>query len=359
MVAKRSKKRSYPKKWKKAIGGKLIGKGAHGCIYYPKLDTIGPCSIKNTEYNKNKYVTKVLKLRKAKQEITYSRLITSNIPRWEKYFIIPDEICIIDINSTTDDRNNFENCKQYDKRTNQVSPMILFGDKKLYSDVDETYVGLHMEKATSDLDDLLLLKNIDITSLSFEDLVRSMIPLYEGINELSKKEIVHQDIKSANIVYSHEKKQMFLIDVGLAQKFEESFTPAKGNLHQYQYFVYPFDWKLGYLPNNVDDYSYPMVEYLNATENSTPYIDKKDFKLVFLRYPEIIGFYSRVGYQKSSVNYLNVLNPIYFNFNKQTYLRIDDASELYKDGMFMVRGTFKYILEELEQIMKLKDQLVE
>ena len=39
---------------------------------------------------------------------------------------------------------------------------------------------------------------------------------------------------------------------------------------------------LGYLPNNVDDYSYPMVEYLNATENSTPYIDKKDFKLVFL-----------------------------------------------------------------------------
>ena len=34
-----------------------------------------------------------------------------------------------------------------------------------------------------------------------------------------------QDIKSANIVYSHEKKQMFLIDVGLAQKFEESFTP--------------------------------------------------------------------------------------------------------------------------------------
>ena len=337
MVSKKSKKRSYPKKWRKAKGGKLIGRGANGCIYYPKIDTLKPsCYIGNSLYEKNKYVTKVLPLRKAIEEINFSKLIILNVLNWEKYFIIPNQICLIDPDSKDDERNNFENCID-DVENN---PIKLFDGKNLSNpDTFESYVGLHMEKATSDLDDLLSLKNIDITSIHFEDLIKSMIPLFEGINELVKSKIVHQDIKTPNIVYSHIKKQMFLIDVGLAQKFHESFTPKKRIFHQYSYFVYPFDWKLGFLKNNSSD---PIQKYLSISKNYTPYLDE-DLKLRRKENPDPVGLYSRSGFNIENPNYLNVLEPNTSDDKRQIYLTLENADDLYKYGTFMVRGTFKYI----------------
>jgi len=136
-MPKRSKKRSYPKKWRKAKGGKLIGRGSFGCIYSPKLDTHPPCTTRQA--NKNNYVTKVLTDDDATDELKASKLIIQNIPDWDEYFILPSHKCFINKYSANDGRDGWRYCTDRIKNWNDL---LEPGER----DIDK-YVALDMKKS--------------------------------------------------------------------------------------------------------------------------------------------------------------------------------------------------------------------
>ena len=337
MGYKRSKKRSYPKKWRKAKGGKLIGRGTYGCIYSPKLDTLQPCSIGNTPEDKKNYITKVISYDNAIDEIKYSDLITSNISNWKDYFIIPNEICLIAPDSTNDERNNFENCKQtiqipYSGFPITISPPLL--TKDIPSDQKGFYyVALNMKKADEDLDGLLNSKNIDISSLDFQELLESMLPLFEGINKLAENEIVHQDIKLANIVFHKKDKKMYLIDVGLSLKHHETFQNP--NLHLFSYFIWPVDWKFGFIAKKTGK---DIANVLKQTVNNT-YVMSRDSRIVLNSNSDPMGFYGEKGIRSGIVDLQQNFDKVILNNKSVSYLSSYDPLST----TYWTRGTLKYI----------------
>jgi serine/threonine protein kinase len=323
-MPKRSKKRSYPKKWRKAKGGKLIGRGSFGCIYSPKLDTHAPCP--TSQADKNSYVTKVLTDDDATDELKASKLIIQNIPDWDEYFILPSHKCFINKYSANDGRDGWRYCTD---RIRNWNDLLEQGEWDKYK-----YVALDMKKATGDLDDLLMGTHLDITTLDFEDLVHSMRPLFAGVVRMTEKSIVHQDIKLPNIVYNNDENKMYFIDVGLALRYNETFIDV--GYHTHKYNIWPIDWYLGFLFSKKDNLK--NNQDINVIVEITK--DKNYARGKWRDSPEPNGFFSKRGFSGGGKLKIDT-NNIKGSLNGKDIYHVDKH---YHTGESMWRkGTYKYI----------------
>ena len=85
-----------------------------------------------------------------------------------------------------------------------------------------------------------------------DDMLKAFRSLFEGIVKMRKVNVVHQDIKAANTVYKNDLNRVFFIDLGLSISDKDIFKQNNSYIHNWDFYRYPWDWKLGYMISNYD-----------------------------------------------------------------------------------------------------------
>ena len=177
--SKRSKTcRSTTRKQK---GGKKIGEGIGGIVYYPALE----CK-KSSETPTGDYVSKKSLIKTALKEFDVSEMLRSLKP---DNVIYPEYMC------TYDDTHNVLFSK--------------FGGYSLvnYYDYLETLAYSKKPIAADELDERY-----------FSEVIQSLYELKDSVKQLNNNNIYQGDISFDNILYNEEKKKSYLIDFGRASK---------------------------------------------------------------------------------------------------------------------------------------------
>lgn len=199
------------KKYKKIKGGKLVGEGAHGCVFDKELKC-GDNNAYNITKNrfKNNLVTKLSvdlygDTNNYMKEWDIGTLIKS-IPNYSKYFKIPIANCASSINSKYfslgEVNSELKKCKiyenviinknlEYNKEHNNM--FIIKNDIKYFP------FRLHfIEKGDLDLGDYIkVIKSNYINYLYLPFFLKNMII---GIRKLQEVYIIHSDIKLQNML---------------------------------------------------------------------------------------------------------------------------------------------------------------
>jgi serine/threonine protein kinase len=186
----------------------ILGEGTYGCVIKPylkcksnkKLDYIGR-------------VSKIMREKDAKEELAEMDKI-KNIDNIEKYTIrtpikckpkIDDKFDKIVSNCTT---NNV--ASTYNLKKNKLSQLL----------VDDG--GLDLHKFSNKIYENLSLHDQKI-------FMTSLLHLFKGLKFFSENDIIHQDIKSLNIVYNVANGKIRYIDFGLAISKKEFIKSSRMN----------------------------------------------------------------------------------------------------------------------------------
>jgi len=198
----------------KTLGGKAIGAGGFGCVFYPALK----CE-NTTKRSKNK-ISKLLDIEHANQEYEEIKLITpflKNIPNYSDFFLIDDiELCkphniqskdLIGVNEKCNDIiESITKSKESSSNVNKAETL----NKELYKYkiINMKYGGIIIRKYV----DKYIIS--DTTSMLLNSLSNLLL---NGIIPMNKLEIYHGDIKESNVLVNVKETALKprLIDWGL------------------------------------------------------------------------------------------------------------------------------------------------
>lgn len=198
----------------KTLGGKAIGAGGFGCVFYPALKCENA-----TKRSKNK-ISKLLNIRHANEEYEEIKLITpflKKIPNYSDFFIIDDiELCKPHKITSKDLIGVDEKCngviesisKSQVSSSNVNKATILNNELYKYKIINMIYGGITISKYV----DKYLISDTTIPLLnSLSNL------LLNGIIPMNKLEIYHGDVKESNVLVNVKETTLKakLIDWGL------------------------------------------------------------------------------------------------------------------------------------------------
>jgi serine/threonine protein kinase len=207
-------------------GGKLLGEGAHGCVFDRLLNCNSQSSINNKPYNitlnrfKNNVITKMsldidsqgnFKAQESLLEWDISTLLKS-IPNYSKYFRIPVGNCTATISkqeSLNETDKELKKCKLY---TN-----ILKNKNLHYNEIEKKYKIFNKEKTTknypfrlyfsenADIDYSKFLKTIENNTIHYLHLPFMINNIIQAIIHIHSVYIIHSDIKPQNLLINFKK----------------------------------------------------------------------------------------------------------------------------------------------------------
>mgnify|MGYP001420119039 CR=1 FL=1 len=188
-------------------GGLAIASGGFGCVFRP------PIKCKNKKKTKKNRVSKLMLKEYANIEVNESKEFIKDIekiPKSDKLFIIPREICNPD-ELTSNDLVNFDNkCNsltRYDITSKNINKSL----KKVKI--------IQLPEGGTDLKDYF--DNNIITIDNFKNINTKLNLLLNGIVKINKKNIYHFDVKSSNMLIQN--KNIRLIDWGLSSKIKKEY----------------------------------------------------------------------------------------------------------------------------------------
>ncbi len=216
-------------------GGKLLGTGSSSCVFSPNI----PCKT-NGKVDNNR-VSKLLFHHDSKNLANYEKKqaeLIKKIKGYKDWAIVYDEYCIAPKPNVIEDFDpeGYNDCFEeeiddywstpYDKAELLNSDN---GGKTLKELFNEMFSGK------------LTIKTIDT---QFKVLMKMFIPLFKGLKEMNKHNIVHNDIKNINI--TGDLKGLKYIDFGLAAKSDNfnhfiGRSESEGNTKRI-YYYYPLEY---------------------------------------------------------------------------------------------------------------------
>ena len=192
------------------IGGKLLDEGGYGCVYHPSINCDG------TESKNNKYISKIsVENEDILREIKISQIIKS-IPDYNNFFAPIERSCSISINKVSSDIVG--NCSIIKEKTKQginnflVNDVFFVKGSKLSDFLEKTH------------------KSPNFVKIYY----KIFLHLITSINLLQKHNLVHYDIKQANIMIDEDNNKPLLIDFGITILVDEN--NVKNNYDSF--FVY-------------------------------------------------------------------------------------------------------------------------
>jgi hypothetical protein len=199
-------------------GGKLLGKGAHGCAIFNKPILCSP--------KKERTDDKLIKLLVDKddflEEINNTLLV--NFIDKSKTTIKIEDSCIIDIDKilSEEDKEKILECNfnKEDIRDNKLYQII-------YNKKD---IGVDLSKI------------IKSNELSIEKILAMSLRLYESLYLYDKYEICFADIKPDNVIYLKKSDKLKFIDYGLMSNYDKILS--RKDMLNYDYPYYPPEFKL-------------------------------------------------------------------------------------------------------------------
>lgn len=186
----------------------ILGEGTYGCVIKPNLKCK---SNKKIDYKGR--VSKIMKEKHAKEELAEMDKI-KNIDNIEKYTIRTPIKCKPKINNTFDEI--VSKCQ-----TDNVASTFN-NNKKDLSQLLVDDGGLDLHKFSHKIYENLSLHDQKV-------FMTSILQLFKGLKFFSENDIIHQDVKSLNIVYNVSTGKIRYIDFGLALSKSEFIRSSKFN----------------------------------------------------------------------------------------------------------------------------------
>jgi serine/threonine protein kinase len=296
---KKIKKKSYKRKslkkssYKKR-GGVVLGIGATGCVINPNI------SCKNY-MSDNKYISKLINNDDVNMEYNIIKILELNkLPNFEKYIIVPLEVCDMKLDYTKEDRNNI-----YKKHKLDIVECI-----NKFPRVDNMFKTTNIIQEYGGISFAEYRKNN--MNQTIEENVPYYVQLFKAVIFLNNNGIVHRDIKHPNIVIDTNNKTVRLIDFGLAMNIDDIFnvenqqyiTFFNEDIYYKGYYIWPIE--LYVFCNMYNDKSTPL-NYINKQIITNYYNEYKDF---------IIPTADNYKYEKAVYNHINQINDIIKNIHK-------------------------------------------
>ena len=237
------------------FGGELLATGSSSCVFNPNF----PC--KNNGVIDDERISKIIYNPGAKEESQHEKRMNEEIKKirgFSSWAIIFDQFCKPfpkDILSTYDKRG-MDNCfdGEYDDLVDEFdenSYMMngIYGGETF----DDYFMNMFEHKKMS----------VTQRDKQFLKLMNMMEPLFLGLKKMSEKKIIHNDIKSINIVFHNGVFKY--IDFGLAGKLSNKNHFQQRSLDELKtdriYMYYPLEYLLYYGTKQQLDYE---VERINT-----------------------------------------------------------------------------------------------
>ena len=83
----------------------------------------------------------------------------------------------------------------------------------------------------------------DMVSLTSEIFLTNMIPIFKGLIKLKNNNLVHQDIKPANLIYNPKTNVIKLVDFGLLSSIKNVYN-IENNYVYYKYIYFPPEYNI-------------------------------------------------------------------------------------------------------------------
>jgi tRNA A-37 threonylcarbamoyl transferase component Bud32 len=298
------------------IGGKLLAEGGYGCVFMPGINCDG--SIMETK----KYTSKIQRFdSSAKNEIKIGKIV-QELNGFGHHFAPVIKFCELNVAKIKDDDKN--KCTIFKKNKSKTFVVM----KLLYIDGDDFLDYLINQKNS-----VQLVSNIII---SFNHLCHSL-------GMLAMKDIVHYDIKGANIIFDKKKEIPILIDFGLSVNMNNiivdniTIDKLKEMFYVYAPDYYVWSLEIHYMCYLVNKNKEPTIEELE--EISRKYVEgnkalQRNFSPTFLKRYEvkcinqltkynntpfdervtlILGYWKTFDNYSVSIMYLKFIN--YININ--------------------------------------------
>jgi serine/threonine protein kinase len=297
---KKIKKKSYKRKslkkssYKKR-GGDVLGIGATGCVINPNIHC-------KNYMSDNKYISKLINTADIDAEYNIIKILELNkLPNFQKYIIVPLEVCDMKLDYTKEDRNNI-----YIKHKSDIVECI-----NKFPRVDNMFKTTNIIQEYGGISFAEYRKNN--MNQTIEENVPYYVQLFKAVIFLNNNGIVHRDIKHPNIVIDTTNKTVRLIDFGLAMNINDIFnvenqqyiTFFNEDIYYKGYYIWPIE--LYVFCNMYNDKSTPL-NYINKQIITNYYNEYKDF---------IIPSADKYKYEKSVYNYIDQVNDIIKNINKR------------------------------------------
>jgi serine/threonine protein kinase len=216
-------------------GGKLLGTGSSSCVFSPNI----PCKT-NGKVDNNR-VSKLLFHHDSKNLANYEKKqaeLIKKIKGYKDWAIVYDEYCIAPNPNVVEefDPEGYNDCFKDEIDDYWSSPY----DKAELLNSDNG--GRTLKELFNEMfSGKLTMKIIDT---QFKVLMKMFIPLFKGLKEMDKHNIVHNDIKNINI--TGDLKELKYIDFGLAAKSDDfnhfiGRSESEGNTKRI-YYYYPLEY---------------------------------------------------------------------------------------------------------------------
>ena len=216
-------------------GGKLLGTGSSSCVFSPNI----PCKT-NGKVDNNR-VSKLLFHHDSKNLANYEKKqaeLIKKIKGYKDWAIVYDEYCIAPNPNVVEefDPEGYNDCFKDEIDDYWSSPY----DKAELLNSDNG--GRTLKELFNEMfSGKLTMKIIDT---QFKVLMKMFIPLFKGLKEMDKHNIVHNDIK--NIIITGDLKELKYIDFGLAAKSDDfnhfiGRSESEGNTKRI-YYYYPLEY---------------------------------------------------------------------------------------------------------------------
>ena len=241
---------------------KMIGTGSYGYVYRPCLFFLDVSSenmqiMQETIKNRNNHVSKLLKKEFAEKELLRYELIRiadpyNNFHLGNMFMANPSRrnIPLLSIGDNGKEIiDNFEEYKliimKYGGKTLREYGNIIYNNKKTHVDASTTF---HASSPNASV----LRTFASGSNHKYEQNIvifwKDSIRLIQGVNCFIQNNIVHHDIKSANIVFDYDedvdinkcKNRSNYIDFGLSQSMESIYEKSKMSQYNYSIFYYNF-----------------------------------------------------------------------------------------------------------------------
>lgn len=187
------------------IGGKLIGQGTYGCVYYPGIDCRGK------RMNDTKLITKL----QVYDDVFVRELMVSNIIRgidkFDDYFVPMTKSCAVNFDLVNKNISDIKDCNVVQKRKKR-SDYVLTQEQYIKGHNLHTLVGN-------------FIKNDNITYEQVNQIYEKLLFFYSYLSKsvelLTNHNIIHYDLKGDNIMIKYSSTAVshnipYIIDFGMS-----------------------------------------------------------------------------------------------------------------------------------------------
>jgi serine/threonine protein kinase len=207
----------------------LLGQGSFGCVVQPRL----PCPTKEELFPskmkkvpRSKQVSKIFtNVSDFQMEMEKSAMAATADPTGRR-LLLPTSSCETNRRYVENHSNAIHEC-------DAMMESVYRESKKLYQ-MNMPYGGTRVDKY------------LKTANKSRREFLEDLLPVFEGILELAKKSICHQDIKPSNMLYTSIRK-IILIDYSLMVPTKDVYKERNLKVLRHSYMPYPPEYKMFYL----------------------------------------------------------------------------------------------------------------